>query len=49
MKTGGLTPKVWIQSLMAITEQGAFPIPSKVALKLPAEGRDPGGDAVIVI
>ena len=40
----------WNRRLVRLNDlEGAFPIQSKVALKLLAEGRDPGGDAVILI
>ena len=40
----------WCRRLVRLNDlQGAFPIPGRVALKALAEGRDPGGDAVILI
>jgi transcriptional regulator with XRE-family HTH domain len=40
----------WCRRLVRLNDlAGAFPIPGRVALKALAEGRDPGGDAVILI
>ena len=40
----------WCRRLIRLNDLGeAFPIPGKVALEALAEGRDPGGDAIILI
>ena len=40
----------WNRRLVRLNDiPGAFPIPGRVALKALVEGRDPGGDAVILI
>jgi transcriptional regulator with XRE-family HTH domain len=40
----------WNRRLIRLNDlERGFPIPGKVALKLLAEGRDPGGDAMILI
>lgn len=40
----------WCRRLIRLNDLGAaFPISGSVALKLLSEGRDPGGDAVILI
>jgi transcriptional regulator with XRE-family HTH domain len=40
----------WNRRLVRLNDlEGAFQIPGKVALRLLAEGRDPGGDAVILM
>jgi transcriptional regulator with XRE-family HTH domain len=45
-----LAASEWNRRLVRLNDlEGAFPIPGKVALKSLAEGRDPGGDAVILI
>lgn len=40
----------WCRRLVRLNDlEATFPIPGRVALKALAEGRDPGGDAVILI
>jgi transcriptional regulator with XRE-family HTH domain len=40
----------WCRRLVRLNDlDAAFPIPGKVALKALAEGRDPGGDAIVLI
>jgi hypothetical protein len=45
-----LSDTEWCRRLVRLNDLGeAFPIPGRVALKGLAEGRDPGGDAIILI
>ncbi len=40
----------WCRRLVRLNDLGeAFPVPGRVALKALAEGRDPGGDSIILI
>jgi transcriptional regulator with XRE-family HTH domain len=40
----------WCRRLIRLNDlDGTFPVPGKVALKALAEGRDPGGDAIVLI
>jgi len=45
-----LADTAWCRRLVRLNDVSeAFPIPGKVALKALAEGRDPGGDAIVLI
>jgi transcriptional regulator with XRE-family HTH domain len=45
-----LADTAWCRRLVRQNDLGgAFPVPGKVALKSLAEGRDPGGDAIVLI
>lgn len=40
----------WCRRLVRLNDlEGSFPVPAKVALRALREGRDPGGDAVILV
>ena len=40
----------WCRRLVRLNDlDAAFPVPGKVALKALAEGRDPGGDSIVLI
>ena len=45
-----LADTAWCRQLVRLNDlTDTFPIPAKVALKALAEGRDPGGDATVLI
>ncbi|MEP6893656.1 MAG: hypothetical protein ABI927_07725 [Gaiellaceae bacterium] len=45
-----LADNEWCRRLVRLNDlDAAFPIPGNVALKALGEGRDPGGDAIVLI
>jgi hypothetical protein len=45
-----LSDTEWCRRLVRLNDLGeAFPIPGRAALKALGEGRDPGGDAIVLI
>ena len=40
----------WCRRLIRLNDiEGMFPVPGKVALRALADGRDPGGDAIVLV
>jgi len=45
-----LADTAWCRRLVRLNDLGeAFPVPGQAALRALAEGRDPGGDAIILV
>lgn len=45
-----LSDSEWCRRIVRLNDlDGAFPVPGKVALKALVDGRDPGGDAIVLI
>ena len=45
-----LADTAWCRRLIRLNDlDAAFPVPGKVALRALGEGRDPGGDAIVLV